>query len=276
MLGLFARLAAALALVILIAVIINLGIHKLERSPPVQPEYEAAQKAPEPAEVKAVAVAPAGPVQGIERLEEKRPQIETALRAFFKAATVEDKLAFARSPDRVRPLVHGYYSQRPFQARTLTGLGTCQSVAEKGYRLGYIQALFAKETPLSVIVEEQADGQFRVDWESLVRYGEMEWETFLREKPTRPILLRVIASLPAGGGEGDGEWLEVRSPGQEPALKARFDRQNPALKPLIDQLQLGGWKNVPLTLRVCYSESKSNADTAQIVSCEGKGWLILN
>lgn len=274
MLGLFARLSAALALVILIAVIINLGIHKLERSPPVQPEYEAAQKAPEPAEVKAVA--PAGPVQGIERLEEKRPQIETALRAFFKAATVEDKLAFARSPERVRPLVHSYYSQRPFQARTLTGLGTCQSVAEKGYRLGYIQALFAKETPLSVIVEEQTDGQFRVDWESLVRYGEMEWETFLREKPTRPILLRVIASLPADGGEGDGEWLEVRSPGQEPALKARFDRQNPALKPLIDQLQLGGWKNVPLTLRVCYSESKSNADSAQIVGCEGKGWLILN
>ncbi|MBB5036931.1 hypothetical protein [Prosthecobacter dejongeii] len=275
-LGLLARLAGAVALVLLIAALFNLSIHKLERSPPVQPEYQPSAKIPRAEPVKATSASPAEVVQGIERLEEKRSQIETVIRAFFKAATVEDKLAFARAPERVRPLLRDYYRQRPFQPRTVTGLGTCQSVGEKGYRLGYIQALFAQETPVSVIVEEQEDKQFRVDWESLVRYSEMEWADFIRQRPETPTMMRVMASQSVMKPAEGREWLQISSPGHDHAIQAYFDRNDPKFQPLVDQLQAGGWKNVPLTLRLCYSKPKLNADTVQIVNCEGKGWLILN
>lgn len=276
--NLMPRLAAAAAVVLVIAVLFNLAIHKLERSPPVQPEYqnlaqEAPASPPGPAEN-----APLVPVstQGIERLEEKRPAIETAVRGFFQATLLEEKLAHSRHPDRVRPFMQAYYDQDAPAARAVSGLGTCQSVAEKGQRLGYIEVLFTSGNPVRVIVEEDLDGRFRVDWESLVLYGEMEWETFLRQKPKEPTLLRVIAThLPAPAQGSNREWLEITRPGQKKRLRAFFDRQDPKLKPLVEQLQLGSWKNVPLTLRLCYSESKLDADTARIVSSEGKGWLIL-
>lgn len=275
-LGFVARLAAAAALVLLIAALFNLSIHKLERSPPVQPEYQPSAKITTTEPLQAASTTPAEPVQGIERLEEKRPQMESAVRAFFKAATVEDKLAFARAAERVRPLLRAYYRQRPFQPRAVTGLGTCQSVGEKGYRLGYIQVLFGQDTPVSVIVEEQVDGQFRVDWESLVRYSEMEWADFTRQQPETPTLMRILATQSSRKQAEGREWLQVSSPGHDHPIQAYFDRNDPKFQSLVDQLQAGGWKNVPLTLRLCYSKPKLNADTVQIVNCEGKGWLILN
>ncbi|WP_133797018.1 hypothetical protein [Prosthecobacter fusiformis] len=270
------RLAGAAAVVVIVAVAFNIAIHSLERSPPVQPEYQVkktslfspapAKVVPEPREV---------PVQGILSIEEKRPLIEAALRSFFQATTIEGKLAFSRDPDRVRPLMQQYYAASRIQPRQVSGLGNCQSVSEKGHRLGYIQVRFSPGEPLSIIVEEDAEGRFRADWESLVLYGEMTWQDFLSQKPQTPTLLRVLAShLPVPISD-QREWLEITVPGQARRLKAYFDRKDPQLQPLVEQLQLGSWKNVPLTLRVCYSEPKLNADTVQIVSSEGKGWLIL-
>lgn len=274
------RLIGAAVIVMAIAFALNLGIHTLERSPPLQPEY--AEKKPVKTEElpteevpTAPVVVPAGPVQGIADMETKKPRLEAALRAFFLARTIEDKLAVARDSERVRPLMRQYYLDRPIRERALKGLGSCQSVAEKGFRLGYIQVEFSQGAPVSVIVEEMEDGQFRVDWESLVRYGEMEWADFLEQKPTNPTLLRIIATRlePVIGDKR--EWLQITSPGQDRVLKAFFDRSDPKMTHLVEQLQLGSWKNVPLTIRLCYSEPKLNPDSVRIVSSEGKGWLIL-
>ncbi len=278
------RLLGAIVVVVAIAVALNLGIHKLERSPPLQPEY--AEKKPVKVEDAAPSeedVLPAplgipadsGPVQGIAELDAKRPQIEIVLRSFFQARAIEDKLIVARDPERVRALMRQYYLERPILARAVKGVGSCQSVAEKGFRLGYVQVQFTQGASLSVIVEEMEDGQFRVDWESLVRYGEMEWSDFLDQKPTSPTLLRVIATRLQPVAGDPREWLQIMSPGEERSLKVVFDRTDPKMTHLVDQLTQGSWKNVPLTVRLCYFEPKSNPDSLRIVSSEGKGWLIL-
>ena len=274
--GLMMRLGLALAVVIVIAVVFNIVIHKLERSPPVQPEYVQKKSAEELDRGKLPVVTPPDFVQGIVDLEGKRPLIEEVLRAFYLASTVDDRLAFCRDPDRVRPLMQDYYRKHPLRSLAVVALGSCQSVGEKGYQLGYIEVKFSQSPTVSIIVEEGMDGQFRVDWESLVRYGEMDWEDFLKQKPKEPILLRVIASQSKETGVPGREWLEILSPGSGATIKAYFDRRDPKLQNLVDQLQLGGWKNVPLTLRLCYSDVELNADAAQIAGIEGKGWLILN
>lgn len=158
-------------------------------------------------------------------------------------------------------------------------LGWVLPVEELGYRLGYAQAIFANGEPVSLIIEETQDGEFRVDWESSVRYGELDWAEFIQTQPTSPKLFRVIASKPQHSPPGeapqDSEVLEIKHPGEDDVIFAWFDPTDPKFKPLLQQLQTGNWKDVPLTLRLCYPGPAGSGNSARIAEVEGKGWLIL-
>ena len=67
------------------------------------------------------------------------------------------------------------------------------SVDEKGSRFGYAQAVFDDAEPISVVIEETGEGKYRVDWESSVSYGELDWKEFLKVRQADPTLPRVIA-----------------------------------------------------------------------------------
>jgi hypothetical protein len=216
----------------------------------------------------------------IQDIESKRSKIESTVRGFFEAKEVEQKLAFARDPQRVRPLMEDYYRNHPKKHLVWKGLGWILPVEEPGYRLGYAQALFTDADPVSIIIEEQKDGSFRIDWESSVRYGEIDWKEFIRTKPESPKLFRVIASKarhtpPGEAAPQNTEVLEIKHPDGDDTIYAWFDRKDPKFLPLIQQLQSGNWNNVPLTLRLCYPGFSESGRSVKIADVEGKGWLIL-
>lgn len=227
---------------------------------------------------KPVSVTPSAP-SAIQNIESKRLKIETTVRGFFEAADVDHKLAFARDPERVRPLMENYYHSHPQNHLEWKNLGWVLPVEEPGYRLGYAQAIFANAEPVSLIIEETEDGAFRVDWESSVRYGELDWEEFIQTQPASPKLFRVIASKPQHPPPGETpqgiEVLEIKHPDEDDVIYAYFDRKDPKFQPLLDQLQVGNWKDVPLTLRLCYPGPAGSGKSVQIAKVEGKGWLIL-
>lgn len=218
-------------------------------------------------------------VNGIANLESKRPLIEQAVRGFFEVATVEARLAYVRDPERVRSLMVDYYSRQHVPKLVWKGLGWALPVDEPGYRFGYVQAIFEQASPVSLIVEEIENGSFRVDWESSVRYGELSWQDFLRMKPLQPKLFRVIASksesAPVPPPTADEEILEIKHPAEEGVVYASFDKRDPVLAPMVQQLQVGKWKDVPLTLRLCYPGPAADGQAVRIAGVEGKGWLIL-
>jgi hypothetical protein len=138
---------------------------------------------------------------------------------------------------------------------------------------------------MSLIIEEMENGSFRVDWESSVRYGELAWDDFLRIKPAQPTLFRVIASkvestvLPQSAGLPKGELIEIKHPSSDGVIYALLDKDDPQIAPLLQQLQTGQWKDVPVTLRLCYpGEAKggTGGKAVRIAGVEGKGWLILH
>jgi len=232
--------------------------------------------APPASEKAAVGAAPPTTIQDI---DSKRPKIETTLRSFFAAADVDAKLAFSRDPQRVRPLMTQYYSQHPHDHLEWKALGWVLPVNEPGFRLGYAQAIFANAEPVSLIIEETEGGDFRVDWESSVRYGELDWSEFIQTQPASPKLFRVTASRPQHTPPNEtpqgSEVLEIKHPGENDVIYAWFDRADPKFQPLLQQLQTGNWKDVPLTLRLCYPGPAGSGKSAQIADVEGKGWLIL-
>ena len=216
----------------------------------------------------------------IQNIESKRAKIEYSLRGFFEAASVDQQLAFARDPERVRPLMEGYYSRHPRTPLEWKSLGWVLPVEEPGYRLGYAQAIFTNAEPVSLIIEEVTDGSFRVDWESSVRYSELDWEEFVKTQPSAPKLFRVIASkpqnIPPDAPPMGSEMLEIKHPDENDVIYAYFDRKDPKFQSLLQQLQTGNWKDVPLTLRLCYPGPAGSGKNARIAEVEGKGWLILH
>jgi hypothetical protein len=60
-------------------------------------------------------------------------------------------------------------------------------------------------------------------------------------------------------------------------LEAVFDAKDPDFGSLVEQLESGAWKNVPVTLRLCFPGAESHAEKkmARITAVEGRGWLIL-
>jgi len=218
-------------------------------------------------------------VSGITNLEAKRTLIEETVRQFFEAGTVGLKLAYVRDPSRVRPLMNEYYQRQPMTKPKWDSLGYTLPVDEPGYRLGYVQAIFSDGPAASLIVEEKENGSFAVDWESYVRYGELDWQDFLKLRPSQPKLFRVIASKAenADSAHRDSrlEMIELKHPEQEGSVFATIDKTDPELAPVIEQLQSGKWKDVPLTLRLCYPGSSGSGRAVRIAGVEGKGWLIL-
>ena len=221
------------------------------------------------------------PVNGIADVENKRLEIEAVVRGFFEAPNIDTKLAFSRDSARVRPLMESYYHNHPMERPIWKNLGWVMTVDEPGYRFAYAQAIFTNAEPISLVIEETKDRKYRVDWESSVGYGELDWGDFLKVRPAEPTLLRVIASKPptSPSVNTDGqEVLEIKHSGGEGTVYATFDRNDPKFQPLIQQLQNGNWKDVPLTLRLCYPGPSSTGSlpmSVQIANIEGKGWLIL-
>ncbi|MDI1312492.1 hypothetical protein [Prosthecobacter sp.] len=216
----------------------------------------------------------------IEDIESKRPKIEHALRGFYEATSLDQRLAFARDPQRVRALMENYDRRHPQVPLEWKNLGWILPVEEEGYRFGYAQAVFTNAEPVSLIIEELVDGTFRVDWESSVRYGEIDWEEFIKTQPSAPTLLRVIASrpqnIPPEAPPMGSDMLEITHPDDNDVVYAYFDRKDPKFQPLLQQLQSGNWKDVPLTLRLCFPGPPGSGKNARIADVEGKGWLILH
>ncbi len=221
-------------------------------------------------------------IRGMERIEDKRAAISQALQQFFTAASLDEKARTVREPERVRPLMDAYYRVRPLSPPAWKGLGWAVPVDEPGFRLGYVQVLFHDAPPVSIIIEELEDGRHVVDWESSVRYGDLYWSEFLERRPQSPTLMRVIASRPDETRrdtyaplERGLEVLEIRHPSESGAVSASFNRYDPQMAPLLEQLEAGQWKNVPVTLRLAFPAKSADKNAVLVTSVEGRGWLIL-
>lgn len=180
---------------------------------------------------------------GIGNIEAKREAISATLAKFFEASTIDEKATMVRDPDRVKPLMVSYYARAPMPQYRWRGMGTYTWKS-----LVIALALcrhYLNSTPASMVVEETSDGRFLVDWEGLVRYGELSWPDFMRMKPIEPTLLRVIASKAEGTpsvaalAPPSSQWLELRHPAETGTVLGYFDGCDPKYARLVEQLELG-------------------------------------
>lgn len=217
--------------------------------------------------------------QGIQEWDGKRKGIMDAVKACLAADNMEARLNHVRDPRRVRPLMEAHEKRVPWISRRMRDIGWVVPVDEPVCRLVLVEALFEDSEPAQVIVEETPDGDFKIDWESLVCYGDMAWDEFQRTKPSKPCLLRVTASKvsPAAGFNGEGSWIELRHPSLPGTVLGFFNERDPTFGQLVIQLEAGNWRDVPVALRLNFPSEGAlrMSNRVEIAGVEGRGWLIL-
>jgi hypothetical protein len=121
-------------------------------------------------------------------------ELNKVLAGFLAAGSVEERLAFVRHPERVRPLMEDHYGRESLQSyqdpviRELSPI----SLALQSFIVMVVDT--REEDGLPLLVEDGPDG-LRVDWESFVCYQPISPERFAAERPSEPVSLRAYASL---------------------------------------------------------------------------------
>lgn len=178
---------------------------------------------------------------------------EEILRQFLEAPNWRQRALTVRDQLHVAPLMGIYYGKNSDGPVIFDSL---VEPAEVPPQFSEHVVVFEGGGRRMATVEHTPSGP-RVDWESFVGAGEMAWSDFLQQKPSSPVLFRVLVS-PAGHYEnsfGDPNTLKCYSLRSitEPGAKVVYgymDKHNPQVKELDYWLERNSEEAVPMILRL--------------------------
>lgn len=111
-------------------------------------------------------------------------QIDTSLRAFFRATTVDGLARMVRHPQRVVPLMRAYYANRPVYSAGLGTIKIFRPLTLDNHGNFWMTSVELKNNQThNLIVEILESGEVRIDWETLVCYQPMPWDDFVSQRP---------------------------------------------------------------------------------------------
>jgi hypothetical protein len=111
-------------------------------------------------------------------------RIDRVTRQYFQATNVDDLLRSARQPDRVRPLMESYYGGKSVPSNPLVRTLQLQPLTLENRANFWVQAVeLADGSTPNLIAEILENGEPKIDWETLVCYQPMKWDTFATERP---------------------------------------------------------------------------------------------
>jgi DNA-directed RNA polymerase subunit RPC12/RpoP len=200
--------------------------------------------------------------------------LEEMVMAFCRAESVDDLLETVRHRERLEPVIRRYYAKgyEPVPVRKIAPRGELQTVG------GLVSVVVELEdfSRQSIALEKSGE-TFLVDWESWVRYSELPWEEFMRQRPTEPKLFRVkTRELPYYNFDFDDDrkWqsFALESPDGEHTLYGYVPRHSSmvqALKPLDPEMP-----SSTHTVMLCYPTGANRSDQVLVKRVVTSGWVV--
>jgi hypothetical protein len=111
-------------------------------------------------------------------------RIDVITRKFFDTTSVEALLRLVRHPERVRPLMERYYEGKPIPLNRVIRTNLFQPVTldnRSNFWMATVE--LADHSSCNLVLEILDSGEPRVDWETLVCYQPMRWDSFASERP---------------------------------------------------------------------------------------------
>ncbi|MEN9992279.1 MAG: hypothetical protein RLZZ224_1981 [Verrucomicrobiota bacterium] len=139
--------------------------------------------------------------------------IQKTIEQFFLADTIDEKLAFVRYPDEVRPLMEAYYAKNPIRALPCDLITSYEFFTQEDRCFWKILTVHGDQQREWVNLEQISDTEVRIDWESLVHYQPMPWSDYTKNTPYSPQDFRVtLHPTPHYVGEfaDESRWASYR------------------------------------------------------------------
>ncbi len=130
-------------------------------------------------------------VLGQDALEEKEAGrlielIQNTTRRFFQAGSVETMIPMVRQQARVRPLMERYYNNNEHRISPTRILRTTllQPLTLDNRANFWMESVeLENQGKKNLVVEIVASGEVKIDWETLVCYQPMPWDSFATQRP---------------------------------------------------------------------------------------------
>lgn len=149
-----------------------------------------------------------------------RPELLAVATRALAAGSPEAQRAFVVDPDRVGPVMEWMHTRQPDVFRAVT-VKSCRSSREKeiaGRTMALLQLEIDGEADRWVWLEQQPGG-WKLDWESYVNPGHLQWKEFLRSDPGTELECRVLLSR----HHTTPTWLSSAGQPDQPALTLRAE-----------------------------------------------------
>lgn len=115
--------------------------------------------------------------------EQTIENIGAVVKDFYDSRTIDELLRYVRHPERVRPLMEHYYSERPLApARVISILALDPLTIQNRATFWMVSSELENGESSQVLVDVGSDRQAKVDWETSVCYQPMDWDKFAESR----------------------------------------------------------------------------------------------
>ena len=111
-------------------------------------------------------------------------RIHETTRKFFTATDVEHLAKLSRHSERVKPLMIAHYATKPIPHESVASWLELQPMTlgnRANFWMGTVELAGKQER--SLLIEILANGEPRIDWETLVCYQPMPWDDYVKGRP---------------------------------------------------------------------------------------------
>jgi hypothetical protein len=110
--------------------------------------------------------------------------LEGAVRGFFDARSIEEKLLHVRQPERVQPLMERFYADSvPEPVRVVSIVGMDPLTIDRHASFWMVVCELEGGVERQLLVEAISEKEAKVDWETFVCYQPMGWDEFASKRP---------------------------------------------------------------------------------------------
>ncbi|MES2921947.1 MAG: hypothetical protein V4819_10380 [Verrucomicrobiota bacterium] len=111
-------------------------------------------------------------------------RLDSITRKFFETTSVDGLARLVRHPERVRPLMERYYNGKPIPLKRVIRTNLFQPVTlDNRSDFWMVTVELSDHSTPNLVLEILDSGEPRIDWETLVCYQPMKWDSFASERP---------------------------------------------------------------------------------------------
>ena len=124
-----------------------------------------------------------------ETLVQRYYRAKPFLEKFVQAESIDEMIPFIRDKERVEPMIRDYYKKIRFRQKKLFRIGMPEECVQDSDYL--VIPLRIKGETFDRAIAVSWRGPLKFDWESYEGYSDLTIKEFRKQKPLKPVLLRV-------------------------------------------------------------------------------------